>query len=131
MKKTITKADLVEAIRKNGVPQTKGTLIRYSINEGVSACAMGQAGINLGIDPNKLESLLYENQVIVPTQGFLHVWIEFLNDDAMLTYEQIADRVEEEAPDFSVEYVGPEFNLDKYISRYSRFFSREVDKSGG
>lgn len=49
MSKNITVGQYISAVKKNGLPQTYGSLVNWdwSINANVSACAYGQGLLNL------------------------------------------------------------------------------------
>ena len=64
--------DIIDAIEKNGYKKSKGNYIQMKdgstpfaylpedLTAVVSACAMGQAALNLGITPNELIKTLYK-----------------------------------------------------------------------
>jgi hypothetical protein len=109
--RTLTKTDLIEAIRKNGYPQAFGKMLQYQYQKSggieLSACAMGQAAINLHIAPFILEDILRRIGMGGPQS--LANFIINLNDGDRLSLEKIADLVEKEAPNFSVGHSSPFF----------------------
>jgi hypothetical protein len=87
--------DIIDAIEKNGLPQTKGAYwkakdganLKYLKNKVVSACAIGMAAYNLGIYPNRL-TFPHANDVIR--------W----NDDKGLSFQEIAAKYRELYPEY-------------------------------
>lgn len=92
--------DVVDAIRKNGLPQTQGTYIKRDINTGnpLAACALGQAGINLGHTGSYIANIV--GSIISPVHGNLDTYIVYLNDTEKLNFAQIADRIEKDYAEF-------------------------------
>lgn len=89
---------VANAIRKNGYKQAFGVYVeRDSYNKVKSACALGQAGLNLGIEGERLYRAL--QSIKSPTGNQLGTWITLLNDDDRLTLDQIADAIERDWAD--------------------------------
>ena|ERR1700741_4569613 len=85
----VTLATVARAIRKNGWKQVTGEFVQKQNGKVVGACALGQAGLNLGVDGGNLVSALNEfselgDQIIE--------W----NDQNKWTLAQIADRIEKD-----------------------------------
>jgi hypothetical protein len=113
---TLTVKAIADAIRKDGKPQTTGyywkpvddeevwTLTDRFDEEGIiptwnevgAACAVGMASLILNISPNLIEDTLYPlafDEHLKLREG--RTFITRLNDDEKLTFEQIADKLEE------------------------------------
>ena len=107
--KTFKVSEVIEAVRKNGYEQITGSLIKASGAKFIGACAMGQAALNLGVNPWNLEEAGYSVEIkmgendldIKPdTSVALTGFIEYLNDGKRLTCEQIADEAEKAYKDY-------------------------------
>lgn len=97
----MTYRQLVAAMRKNGYTKGKNNFILYAMPDGawqasfilhkdveiIAACAIGQAAINLEIDPSEL---------IRRMNWDIKMRIYELNDSTDLTVPQIADKIEKE-----------------------------------
>lgn len=70
MSRTITGKDVFEAIKKNGYPHIRG---QYGGTLG--ACAIGQAALNLGVDPYRLDNALAMSKLGL-SRAIVHI-----NDD--------------------------------------------------
>lgn len=102
----ITLADVVNAIRANGLKQVRHQYVGTGINGVVtSACALGQAAVNLGVNYNDLYSRLNG------LGGNIGGTIIRMNDSDGLSFKTIADRIEDTF----------KFDLDKKIktSKYA------------
>lgn len=112
---TFTLGDVLDAIEKNGLPQSRGYFFRESVDEDLgfgieekgidspsflshyrgkikSACAIGQAAVNLGIYPKintNDDTQLYE---ILSS-------IMIMNDTDNYTFKEIADNLRTRYPD--------------------------------
>lgn len=126
--RTFTVSQLTESIRKNGIPQTKmswwkghnGVSVSSSgkfdglgqeteaIYTVGSACAMGQAAVNLGVDYGSLDYQL--GRLRLGDGLSLGGIITRLNDVDSYTYQQIADYIEKNYADG----LGNTFTLDTY-----------------
>lgn len=99
----LTYRKLVEAMRKNGYRKVRGSYFKYKNTDGrrgtwdssriykdtalFGACAMGQAALNLDVDPNELiQGIDYK----------IRERIFSLNDRTGKTVPQIANIIEEE-----------------------------------
>jgi len=96
MSRDITVREFIEAMRKNGYTQARnGEYINYEYVGDLkvisSACAYGQAALNLGVDPAQLH--------VTHFQGFPN--IVALNDREGLSIEEIADRIAEWATEYN------------------------------
>jgi hypothetical protein len=119
--------EVVEAIKKNGWPKTKRSYFRTSIGIGISsyvpsdiesACAMGQAALNLDMPPDIIAQVLEQTNIrasqLTPHEqnilrrnyraGFGYIPEDFvpagavvmmLNDHTDMTVQQIGERLEE------------------------------------
>ncbi len=107
--RTVTVADIIEAIRQNGLPKYHGNFYyfngasrsyRYSSAQVEAACALGQAAINLNVAANQLWQGLNDLNIFIDleTKALGH-YIAHLNDDTELTLQQIADRLDSELND--------------------------------
>lgn len=86
---------VIKAIRKNGLPKSKGSYYgRDSQNKIISACAIGQAAINLRLSAPGLDGAL--SIVFTPTYLSLRSRIVKLNDDSNRSFKEMADILEEE-----------------------------------
>lgn len=100
--------DVIDAIRENGLPQirnyyfkdAKGTT-NYKVDVPTGACAVGQAAINLDIQPEGGigGASILDSALNVVTLPFYHsyglgYYIRHLNDDAKETFAGIADNLE-------------------------------------
>jgi hypothetical protein len=85
--KIIKLREVVDAIRKDGLPKHKGSFFHWGPGDRViSGCALGQAALNLDVDPEALWTALprtFRGRVVN------------LNDQTDLTLPQIADKMEE------------------------------------
>lgn len=100
----ITVKDLVEAIRKDGYEQAFGHYIVYKNKDGyassypsfgyeiTAACALGQAGLNLNVEPMKLQRGFGK---LARHRADDFPYIARLNDQDKLPLDKIADSVEE------------------------------------
>jgi hypothetical protein len=130
--RTLTKADYIQAIRDNGFPQATGEYVIYKDGEIESACAVGQAMINLGYEElakarrfgrfiNLFPKPDYDNPFICnlclePARTITGV-TSHLNDSHGYTLEQIADELEKIIPDVSREvYTMEEIRAGYYQS---------------
>lgn len=108
----ITLRQIAQAIRQNGIKQARnGAYINLESqngsftdhmgslffsreeNEIASACAMGQAGINLQINPEKIHFALDERF------DYLGQNIMTMNDEEEMSFEEIATYIETEYAD--------------------------------
>jgi len=98
---TITLRQFVDAIRKNGLPQARGQYFTVDVdNTVVTACALGQATINLDIKAANYLNRWYYN---LPAEGmFEQPDIVELNDRDGLSLEEIADTIEKWAGRYSI-----------------------------
>jgi hypothetical protein len=85
----VTLATVARAIRKNGWAQVTGEFVKKQNGKVVGACALGQAGLNLGVDGNNLVGALNE------FDNLGEAIIEW-NDQNKWTLAQIADRIEKD-----------------------------------
>lgn len=102
MTKTIKLSEIAEAIRKNGLKQTHGAYFRMgdkksfstlNPNVAVYACALGQAGANLNVEPNELlHELNVKGPVINGHQ--LGYRITSWNDELKYKFPTIAGRLD-------------------------------------
>lgn len=91
MKTTVN--GFIAAIRRNGYKQSKGSFVRYDADGKVeSACALGQAGLNLNKNPNEL---LEKFEKFLVLNRLPYINIIGLNDYKGLTCAQIADAIED------------------------------------
>lgn len=93
----ITVQDVIDAIRKNGLPQAYGTYIKYADDDPdqknpLAACAIGQAALNLKIGPIGLSLRLRE--VEFDREFTLRDYIIQLNDKRKLNFDKIANHLE-------------------------------------
>ena len=100
----VTGRQIIEAIEKNGLPQTRGAFYRDENGMEVdfpaqakSACAIGMAAINLGVS-----FITLRNGFRIDTEdgisfhcGFIESW----NDDDGLSFKDIADKFRQEYPE--------------------------------
>lgn len=103
MIKTFTARDVVDNIEKNGLPQTTGSLFRRTFGGRIynltdfdekpiigSACALGQAAINLGVVQYFVDDItLKDSSLDMKKDRFLSRVIH-LNDSVRLNFAQIA-----------------------------------------
>jgi hypothetical protein len=97
----ITVKQLLDAVRKNGLPKITGKLLIYGYEVGrvggykpIAGCAMGQAALNLNVPAKELEiafsRLSLSNGLNITGK------IEHLNDSTDKSLEEIANMLEEE-----------------------------------
>jgi hypothetical protein len=86
--KPVTYREFIAAIRKNGYKQGYGAFIRGIRGEEVSACALGQAAINLDVSPIILSSKY------MSSKAFNKPNIINMNDHRKMPLSEIADEVE-------------------------------------
>jgi hypothetical protein len=98
--RSVTIREVVEAINAAGYPQGFYHAIEWSHPteeyEGtiVNACAIGQAALNLGVDPEFLEMYLYEVKSRKNSTFSLREFIVELNDEKKFDLPRIAKEVE-------------------------------------
>lgn len=89
---------IIKAIRKNGLPKSRGSYYRRDPENGnkiISACAIGQAAINLRVSAPDLDGGLCS--VFNPTNFLsLRSRIVKLNDNSNYSFQEMADILEEE-----------------------------------
>jgi len=103
----ITFRDFIEAMRKNGYQKTIGTYVRYDgWGKVYSACAYGQAALNLGVDPAELNEAISRGFMDGRKDGFPDILS--LNDNLNVSVPNIAERLQEWADE-------NEGSLDKVI----------------
>lgn len=85
----VTLATVARAIRKNGWKQITGDYVKRVNGKIVGACALGQAGLNLGVAGDDLERALN----VYNDLG--HAIIDW-NDENKWTLDQIAERIEKD-----------------------------------
>lgn len=99
MTKKFTVKDVYEAIKKNGYPWTTGIHIqRVDYNDGsgptvVGACAIGQAALNLGLDPDGKDDIELQKMRMQLT-GMVGA-IETCNDDDAKEYADVVEYARE------------------------------------
>jgi hypothetical protein len=109
----ITLRDVAEAIRKNGLPKTTDNFYEYESGgvrykrtkllvgeKPVAACALGQAGLNLDVDAEKLYGKLNLLRSDDPsTKSYLFLGDEIAKaNDAGDSLEEIADAIINQYP---------------------------------
>lgn len=119
--KTVTGREFVDAIEKNGLSQTYGWYFEGSTGTDyiqntdsplnikgkiTSACAVGQAAINLSIVPYTAGAILPERFNSLITR------VIQLNDESHLSFEQIAQALREEY--FDLDAMGATFEEFDY-----------------
>lgn len=98
--RSVTIQEVVEAIDAAGYPQGFYHAIEWSHPteefEGtiVNACAIGQAALNLGVDPEFFEMYLYEVKARKNSTLSLRDFIVDLNDEKKFDLPKIAKEVE-------------------------------------
>lgn len=113
--RTVTITEVSKAIRKNGLSKRKGSYGSAYIGY---ACAIGQAGINLKVEPielhdslNKIQihnfkPVLLEDGYGIGTSSALGDAITRLNDHSNMTFQEIADWLDnwiESNQDYSIQ----------------------------
>jgi len=104
---TFSLSTISNAIRKNGLPQIKGQMRLYNLEqELIGACALGQASINLNVSSGQIADSLdhlgqdedghfmrygCEEHEYKDTTFSLSGYVAHLNDKHDYTFEQIAD----------------------------------------
>jgi hypothetical protein len=91
-----TLQDVISAIRKNGYTKAKGAYINYKgeTNKILSACALGQGSLNLGIPAGRLDRAL--GKIWGEKSGInLSSVIVYKNDESDMTIPEIADVAEQ------------------------------------
>lgn len=99
MYKTVTENDIYEAMKKNGYDKLQtGDYIYYEDEEGIkvgAACAVGQAALNLGVEPVSLASVIQrafsQHNSKLNGQALLVQDIYSTNDITDMTVPEIAD----------------------------------------
>lgn len=122
--KKFTARDIIDSIEKNGLPQTVGALFRqaeylspiYNFEEDTvigSACALGQAAINLGVDYSFVDIFYNRAQ-----EGFLG-YIVNLNDNQLLDFKGIADILRVEFGDKldTIVFSAEEFDYSPFLPK--------------
>lgn len=112
--RTFKLRDFIQALRLNGYTQRKNRMVHYNVDRGdklriESACAFGQAALNLGVDPD----MAYRNM----DKGKIGEYVMIHNDDyyGQYTCEQIADMVEQTfAEDLDNQYEAPTRDWGEY-----------------
>ena len=96
--KTITVEEYIQAIEKNGLPQTFYQYYRFDAGKIGAACAMGQAHLNLGLYNAEKQNKFwtYEHSVASEIESRT---IE-LNDNAKLSFAAIGKALREEYSDY-------------------------------
>lgn len=87
--------DVVDAIRKNGLPQAFEIYIRIDGASGnpIAACAIGQAAVNLGRTAHWI-ALKLDDIYNPKNNEHLDSYIIRLNDTERLSFAAIADKIE-------------------------------------
>lgn len=93
MTKKFTIQEVIDAIRKNGYPQTTGTMVSRGGKKILGACAIGQAGLNLKVDPYRLADGLNDSPCVIKGDK-IDTHIMRLNDELYYTLTAIADDLE-------------------------------------
>lgn len=83
-----TLGDVFDAIENNGLKQITGEFVQYSEGKPISACAIGQAAVNLKVDYNKLTNAL--NRFSKPNGLPLGDRIIRMNDKYNANFKNIA-----------------------------------------
>jgi len=99
----VTAQDVSAAIRKDGYEQGFGHYV-YNFRDKITACAIGQASLNLDVDVDEIRDALYGTHIkaLCPNKAdcsysyrglaeFLDGLVIHLNDHHKWTLEQIAD----------------------------------------
>lgn len=97
-RKTITVADVADAIEENGIPQIVGHFTHSVDGEVIGACAIGQAAINLGVHPKSLQyelDKLFNKGDYRALGGQIISW----NDSNRYSYKVIANKIRESFAD--------------------------------
>lgn len=89
--------DLVTALELNGYKQGFGHYVKRSGDKVLSACAMGQAALNIGIDYRRVSRAFSE--IYSPYHGSLSAYIIDLNDNRKLSIKKIGAKIREEYGD--------------------------------
>jgi hypothetical protein len=98
--RSVTIQEVVEAIAAAGYPQGFYHAIEWSHPteeyEGtiVNACAIGQAALNLGVDPQFFESNLFEIRLRKNSSTSLREFIVDLNDEKKYDLPRISKEIE-------------------------------------
>ncbi len=84
---------LANAIRADGYEQAFGSFVKKDFSgKPFAACALGQAALNLKVDPQRLSSALGQFQSVDGSS--LSEYVISLNDSAKWSLDTIADRIE-------------------------------------
>lgn len=99
--RTITLRDVFAAMRKNGYPKAIGSYRRDNVKGEVrEACAVGQAGLNLGVEPIYLAHAINDSRLPFNIEmnllvgGHLGSIVFRMNDYSSLSVPEIADTLE-------------------------------------
>lgn len=112
----VTVQDVVNAIRANGVRQARNEYVRYDKSGNVvSACAIGQAAINLGVDYASLYRALNHDDDGKPMG--LGSKIISLNDTRRKSLQEIADTIEALYPSLLKKRLGESLTPHTYSTR--------------
>jgi hypothetical protein len=94
--------DIIDAMKKNGLPHHQGSYIKYDPDEKevVAACIWGQAGKNTGFSPADLQSVVHaatgiDNRIVVMNDFATPKLLGSYMDYQPIEYEKVVAYAEE------------------------------------
>lgn len=109
-----TVKQFLEAAEKNGYPWGKGEYVEKVVIDGeeiTKACFYGQAGLNLGLNPDnkdqfdklvkRIEDIRAKNPKLVNQSSYHTLW--YLNDRYAESYEEVVRKAQEDLKDYENE----------------------------